>query len=243
MGQLVTLDQLNQGLGWTWHFRLAEFENKRPKLPCSTFPFSLAINNHDIEEQYVCTYDLKSRILEWVKGTSSEYVILDIIKKDYYHSYGRKYNSGGYNVDWGYHVFYFRTEEEQLMFKLAFSEQVSDILPYDPDKPPNYIQSAVADLQETTESLEKAYQDYKDASKKKDRATLEELRANFDAHLLRWDGSSTLTFTEDGKESSVEVEKPELFRVYRCIYRHKSAVHQHDSIMDIHSTFVPKARF
>lgn len=239
MGQLVTLDQLNQGLGWTWYFKLAEFENKRPKLPCSTFPYSLAINNNVIEEQYVCNYELKNRILTWVNGAPSDYVILDVIKKDYYHSYGSSYNSSGYNVYWGYHVFYFRTEEEQLMFKLAFSEQISDILPYDPEQPPNYIQRAVTELAEAKENLDSAFKAYRDATKKKDRVDLEQLYTNFETHLSRWDGESELTFTEDDKK----VERPELFRVYRRIYQLKSATRHHDSIMDIHSTFVPKARF
>jgi hypothetical protein len=239
MGQLVTLDQLNQGLGWTWYFKLAEFENKRPKLPCSAFPYSLAINNTVIAEQHVCTYELKNRIRNWVAESCADTVILDILKKDYYYNWGSSY-SGGYNVFWGYHVFYFQTSEEHLMFKLAFSEYISDILPYDPEKPPNYITSAKEDLLKSQENLDSAYEAYKKSTKKKDRAELGELLVNFDTHLRRWDGESDLIFKDDdGKE----VERPELLRVYRRIRDLKRSERLHEEIMDIHSTFIPKARF
>lgn len=237
MGQLVTLDQLNEGVGWTWYFKLAEFENKRPKLPCSAFPYSLAINGNVIDEPHVCTFELKNRIRNWVAESASDLVILDILKKDYYYSYG-SYGSG-WNVVWSYHVFYFSSEAEALMFKLAFSEHISEILPYDPERLPNYIQSAKDDVAKSQESLDSAFTAYTKAVKKKDQATLDQLYANFNEHLRKWDGESDLTFTEDDKV----VERPELLRVYRRIYQLNRSNECYDRILDMHSTFVPKSRY
>ena len=237
MGQLVTLDQLNQGLGWSWYF--SEFDNKYPKLPCSAFPYSLAIRRDTIDEPHATNYDLKRRIRTWVIESVSDIVILDIIKKDYYH-YWSDSHDGGYNLVWSYHVFHFGNEAEALMFKLAFSEYISEILPYDPAKLPNYIQSAQKDFARAKDSFDRGEERYNEATKKKDRLTTQTLNETFDAKLQDWNGETDLSFAD---QDNNEIECPELQQRYRRLYNLRRDERRLKDILDIHSTFVPKSRY
>jgi hypothetical protein len=236
MGRLVTVDQLNSELGWDWYF--TEFENKRPKLPCSTFPVSLAINDNIIADPHEPNYFLKNEIRKWAESQSSSLVILDRITKDYYHYWSDSHEYGS-NLNWGYHIFYFETDADALLFKLKFGEHISEILPYDPEKEPNYIQRHRKQLAKAKEWLTTVEDQYEKETKKKDRVPLDELFANYEAHLTRWNGSDDLTFTEDGKE----VQRPDLQRRYRAIRDLRNAEEDLAEILNIHSTFVPKTRF
>jgi hypothetical protein len=237
MGRLVTVDQLNTELGWDWYF--TEFSNKRPVLPCSTFPVSLAINDKIIADPHEPNYWLKNEIRKWVTESVGDMVILDRIKKDYYHYWDSKHDHG-YNVNWGYHLFYFSSDAEAIIFKLKFCEHISEILPYDPDKKPNYVQSAEKRLINDKEWFEKVEEEYKEKTKKKDRVPLDTLFATYVQNLQQWDGQQDLIFKDDDGN---EVENPALQRRYRAIYNLRRAEEHLASILDTHSTFVPKTRF
>jgi hypothetical protein len=237
MGRLVTLDQLKAELGWDWYF--TEFDsNKRPVLPCSTFPVSLAINNNIIANPQETTW-LKNEIRSWVRDSVADLVLLDEIKKDYYH-YWSTNNEYGSNIVWGYQIFHFSSDAEALMFKLRFHEHISEILPYDPEKEPNFIQAVRKRLVREKEWHEKVEAEYRDSTKKKDRVPLETLFTTYDEKLQKWNGETDLVFTDNNGEEEI---RPDLQRRYRAIYKLREAEHDLAHILDMHSTFVPKTRF
>jgi hypothetical protein len=237
MGRLVTLDQLNSELGWTWYF--TEFDsNNRPTLPCSTFPVSLAINDKFIADPNAPNNELKNEIRKWVENQSTSTIILDRLKKDYYHYWSSSHEYGS-NINWGYHIFYFGSDAEALMFKLRFCDYISEILPYDPERPPNYIQAAHKQLERAHAWMATSEKQYEEATKKKDRISINELFADYEEKLQEWDGETELNFVEDDKE----VKRPDLQRRYSAIRQLRSAEKNLVNILDVHSTFVPKSRY
>lgn len=236
MGQLVTVNQLCQGLGADWYF--TEFDGNRYPVISSTFPFSLAIHNDIIaKSSYENNMVLKNRIREWVFDTVTDMVVLDVIRKDY-QSYWSETQSHTERVDWGYHVFYFKVEADAVQFKLAFSEYISDILPYDPKRPITYIQSAEKELAVAKERLEKL--ESTADSLQPDFMTIEAIAAQLEGHLKRWDGQVQLFF--DTPEGQVEMPK-ELFQRFKAVRALKRAELDFAQITDIHSTFKPKSRY
>jgi hypothetical protein len=241
MGQLVTIDELKEGLGLSWYF--TEFNShKRPVFPNSAFLYSVAINSK-ILQRYPGedNYSLKHEIRKWVTRNCSDIVVIELLQKEYqsYYSWGSQRHSDHQNISWGYHVFHFELEAEAVMFKLTFSEHTSEVLPYDPENVPCIIQSAIKDLKIATDKLEAATK--KVVEEKGEKAwTLEQATALYKNELRNWNGEGKLKFLSD--EHEYEEDPIELERL-KAIREFEQAKSHHDSIIDIHSTFTPKSRY
>jgi hypothetical protein len=139
-----------------------------------------------------------------------------------------------------FHVFYFQDENEAMLFKLRFSEHVSEELPYDPTKIPDFLHDCDEDVKAAEKKVKTAN---KNASKgKTEPFDYDDLCGMVDRVLHKggWDGESELTFIDgDGVEYKDDLE---LERA-KAIVQLKRATKRRDDQYDRHSTYPPKSNY
>ena len=118
----------------SWYFADAYYNRERNNYvypwPNLDYSYSAAIHQEDILNYR------KIAIREWVEGSLSETVIVDVMDKSY-RRYTDEENSWdkSYEVNNKWAVFYFRYEYSLSMFKLKFSEWIKPVT----DEHPRWI--------------------------------------------------------------------------------------------------------
>ena len=155
-------------------------------LPAGDFQYVLGINNKVIRD----TPSHKVSIRKFIESALVDDVLIKVTYKDYLHyceTYKPKYDWTHYNVTWGFHEFWFQNESDMVMFKMKFSEQISEITPYNPDALPGELQEAEYYKKEAEERLQKYLNELDDAevlyiNKKKE--TIKKEKMKFDKEVV-----------------------------------------------------------
>lgn len=112
MGQLLTVDMMNQGLGVIWYTGCDKFI-----VPNDNFPHVIHIHEDDIKGHH---YSIRKNI-EALNGL----VVMTMLDLRYFYNWGRKYSDGGFQVEHKYHQFSFEDEASAVAFKLMFSNIIT----------------------------------------------------------------------------------------------------------------------
>lgn len=137
MGNLVTRETLFPSPAWYFEDARYYWEKKTwiYTWPNKSFPVQVAIHQDDVKDYN----DRKISIRRWVTANVQGTVIVDEVDKSY-----RVYFSEDRHWDRSYErtniwvVFYFETEDDALMFRLAFSEYVKEMTDLHPTRNDEY---------------------------------------------------------------------------------------------------------
>jgi len=116
MGSLVTVAGIKETIGVRWYAKYG-----LGTLPCDEFPFEAAMDTRVMEGNR----DLQIAVRKFVEQQLRDTVIYSYLDLTYYYEYER--GSSGYQIDHGYDRFFFESEESAIMFKLHFSEHLTEV--------------------------------------------------------------------------------------------------------------------
>lgn len=136
MGRLITLNEISgvedHGINASWYFddafRVYSTSKYKINWPNISYPSCIAIH-----ETKLYNNSVKIEIRKWIENTLSDTVILYPINKSYRRYYGEpgdfEESSMISNIWQG---FYFDNEHSATLFKLRFSDIVSEVTDYHP---------------------------------------------------------------------------------------------------------------
>lgn len=123
MGTIVRLKDIKDA---SWYSKDATWGHDSYVMawPNESFPHHVSI----IVDEFRKDPELKPRIRRWVENNLSDTVIIDIIDKSYRVFYGRDHDwDHSREVESKWMVFSFEDEHSATMFKLAFSDLITEV--------------------------------------------------------------------------------------------------------------------
>lgn len=211
MGQLLSLAGIKANLGAHWYF------TSEVKLPNAEYPHTLFILCEKLTNQ------ARVEIRKFVQSSCEDTVIVETFRRTY-RSYtnmtGHRWDWYDREINWSYECFYFQTEEEALLFKLRFSELVSEFTDYDLEHPPSHIQESEREIKELEKSTAKALSELYENTNDKDNKQIQPLTQEIIDHLVetaaRWREDDPILFVD---EEGTKFTHSRLERYIRMLYR------------------------